>query len=140
LRFWDASAVVPLLVNEPASSQMSGLVSTDPELAVWWGTRSECVSALARRTRQGVLTSHGEAQAWVVLYRLSSNWYEIAPNDWVRALAEHFLIQHPLRTADAYQLAAAYAWSGGHPQGGQFVCLDGRLRNAAQAEGFTVLP
>lgn len=131
---------MPLLVNEPATSQMGGLVSTNPELAVWWGTRSECVSALARRARQGVLTPHGEAQARVVLYRLSSNWYEVAPNDWVRALAEHFLIHHPLRTADAFQLAAAYAWSGGHSQGRQLVCLDGRLRNAARAEGFIVLP
>jgi len=47
---------------------------------------------------------------------------------------------HPVRAGDALQLAAALAWSDEPPQGSGFVCLDDRLRTAAQAEGFAVLP
>ena len=42
--------------------------------------------------------------------------------------------------ADALQLAAAYRWAAERPQGYEFVSLDGTLRRAAEAEGFTVVP
>lgn len=45
-----------------------------------------------------------------------------------------------VQKADSLQLAAALIWSGNHPEGFEFVCLDTRLRDAAQAEGFSVLP
>ena len=51
-----------------------------------------------------------------------------------------FLLLHPLRAADAMQLAAAIVWANGQATGHEFVCLDHRLREAAQREGFTVLP
>ena len=47
---------------------------------------------------------------------------------------------HPLRAADALQLAAALLWTEGAAMGSQFVCLDQNLREAAVREGFTVLP
>lgn len=62
------------------------------------------------------------------------------PTPATQTFAETFLENYPLRTADAYQLAAAYRWAGQNPQGEQFVCLDRRLREAAEAEGFSVSP
>ena len=47
---------------------------------------------------------------------------------------------HPLRTADALQLAAALIWAQESPQGLEFVCLDQNLREAAPREGFSILP
>lgn len=47
---------------------------------------------------------------------------------------------HALRSADALQLAAALVACDERPRGETFVSLDERLRNAAQREGFTVLP
>jgi uncharacterized protein len=47
---------------------------------------------------------------------------------------------HPLRAADAFQLAAAQAWRQQDPSGASFVCLDERLRDAAAREGFSSLP
>lgn len=32
MRFWDASAVVPLLVREPATAPLLDLLDADPEL------------------------------------------------------------------------------------------------------------
>jgi len=45
-----------------------------------------------------------------------------------------------LRAADALQLAAALAWAQEQPLGRELVSLDLRLREAAQGEGFTILP
>lgn len=140
MKFWDASAVVPLLVAEPQSNAMRSLILSDTGQTVWWATRSECVHALARSQRTGSITSLQEAQARVRLQFLSSVWQEVMPTYLLRTLAEVMLGRHPLRTADAFQLASALAWCGGDTLGREFVCLDNRLRAAATAEGFAVLP
>jgi predicted nucleic acid-binding protein len=140
LRFWDASAVVPLLVNESQTPTVGALLRQDAGMVVWWATRSECVSALARKRREGAIAPIGQARARVVLHRLSEAWTEILPADEVRARAEALLDEHPLRTADAYQLSAALEWCGGIAAGAGFVCFDERLRTATLAEGFDVLP
>ena len=44
---------------------------------------------------------------------------------------------HPLRMADAFQLAAAIVAAENHPASLQFVTLDDRLGQAAEREGFT---
>jgi hypothetical protein len=47
---------------------------------------------------------------------------------------------HPLRAADAFQLAAALLWCEEDPSRETFVCLDDRLLEAARREGFRILP
>jgi hypothetical protein len=47
---------------------------------------------------------------------------------------------HPLRAADALQLAAALIWVEEQPHGESFVSLDPRLRDSAAREGFTLVP
>ena len=51
MKFWDASAVVALLVDESGQVWARRELEEDPAMAVWWGTRVECVSAIARRER-----------------------------------------------------------------------------------------
>jgi hypothetical protein len=43
------------------------------------------------------------------LQQLSAGWHEIDPSDEIRETAARFLRVHPLRAADALQLAAAFA-------------------------------
>lgn len=142
MRFWDTSAVVPLLVNEPQTSAMRSLLSSDSAQVVWWETRTECVSALAKKTRQRILAYTGEAQARVLLVRLSNAWSEVLPFPQQRALAEFLIDHHPLSSADAMQLAAAMLCQADPLSGigNEFVCLDNQLRNAAADTGFSVLP
>ena len=52
MRFWDASAVVPLLFEQKQTGVARKLHGADPEMAVWWGTTVECHSAIARMLRQ----------------------------------------------------------------------------------------
>jgi uncharacterized protein len=64
----------------------------------------------------------------------------IAPTSPLRDRAGRLVSAHPLRAADAFQLAAALAWCDDTPAGESFVCLDERLREAARREGFAILP
>ena len=107
MNFWDSSAIVPLCVNEPATPAARSILAKDPYTVVWWATRTECLSALARQTREGGITTAGERQARQVLETIAKSWTEIQPTDRLRATAERLLAVHPLRPADAFQLAAA---------------------------------
>jgi hypothetical protein len=112
----------------------------DSSLIVWWATRTECVSALARRRREGRLSPATERHGAEVLAALSEAWAEILPSDPVRSRAERLLGVHALRAADALQLAAALLWTQGETRGRELVSFDERMRDAAAREGFSVLP
>jgi predicted nucleic acid-binding protein len=140
MKFWDSSAIIPLCLEEPSSKQVKGLAKKDEDLIVWWGTGVECISAMARRRREGGLTRQAERGAGVALSALATEWSEVQPTDSVRNRAVRLLMVHALRAADALQLAAALVWIEEDTSGAEFVCLDQNLRAAAQLEGFVVLP
>lgn len=140
MRFWDASAIIPLCLDEPWTAILRRLCAEDGHIVAWWGTPVECCSAFARLRRDGALDTSQELQARQVLSALAQAWTEIEPGRTVREKAERALLLHPLRSADSLQLAAALAWAQGHAAGKTFVCTDRRLRGAAAAEGFQVLP
>ena len=137
MRFWDSSALVALCLAQPKSKGARAALATDPELVVWWASVVECASAIARLHREGLLTASDESAARALLETLRRSWFEVQPGDSVRAQAMRLVRLHPLRAADALQLAAAMEWSGS-PASGGFVTLDERLRRAAEREGFDV--
>jgi hypothetical protein len=140
VRFWDTSAIVPLCVTEPATKEARRLLEGDPSLVVWWATRTECVSALARLRRDGRLGAGDEAKARRLLAELAATWSEVMPNERLRGRSERLIAVHPLRAADAFQLSAALLWSRGDTPAHALVSFDERLRQAAAREGFQVLP
>jgi len=119
MRFWDSSALLPLLVDEPARERLMALLEEDGEVLAWWGTPVEIASALARREREGLLTPDDVAAALDAARALAESWHEIVPSDAVRRTAERLLRTHPTSL--------------------ELVCLDERLKSAARREGFTVL-
>lgn len=140
MRFWDTSALVALLVDERDSAPVGALLADDPDVAVWWATRVECVSAVRRRERENVLDRVGVDQALALLAELAGSWFEVLPGAELRGSAERALAVHPLRVADSLQLAAAITWRGSVISAAELVCLDERLHDAASREGFRVLP
>lgn len=139
MRFWDASAIVPLLVAEAMTQRMQALARQDPEMLVWWGSDVECMSALARLERAAALDAKAMAIASDRLKQLGDGWHELEPNEIVRESAMRFLRVHPLRAADALQLAAAFIAAERRPTSLQIVTLDDRLATAALKEGFKVV-
>ena len=139
MRFWDSSAVVPLLVAEASSEAVMQEYEIDPEVVAWWATEAECVSALARLEREGSLTAQAMSEGLRRLDALVRAWREVLPVTAVRTTAVRLLRVHPLRTADALQLGAAIVAAEDHPATLQFVTLDERLALAAEREGFVVV-
>jgi hypothetical protein len=139
MRFWDSSAILPLLLDEPGSGSVASLFRSDPSQAVWCLTEVEAFSALARRSRKEISAEEAEA-ARKTLQKLADSWEEVASLDTVRARAIRLLGTHSLRAADALQLAAALAFCAERTESLPFVCLDDRLADAARKERFPVLP
>ena len=132
--------MLPLIVRQVTSTTAADLLQEDDDVAVRWETWVECAVTLSRLTREGELNEETEEEARSRLGLLSDNWSEIQPSDEVRSLAARVSRRHPLKAADALQLAAALTWCEEEPGGAGFVCLDDRLRRTASTEGFHVLP
>ncbi|MGB3564578.1 MAG: type II toxin-antitoxin system VapC family toxin [Thermoanaerobaculia bacterium] len=139
MRFWDSSALVPLLVAEELSPSIRNLHKAEKGLVAWWASEVECASAIARLEHQGGLSTSDATEAYSRLRALARSWHTIEPVGAVREAAIRFLRVHDLRAADALQLGAAFVASEGRPSTLGFVCLDDRLAGAAEREGFEVL-
>ena len=136
MKFWDSSALVPLLVAEEATTAVTKLYRREPGALVWWASEAECASGIARLTRSGDLSPSAANASCKRLSALARSWHRIEPAEIVRETAVRFLRVHDLRAVDALQLAAAFVASEGLPTTPDMVCLDDRLAGAAEREGF----
>jgi predicted nucleic acid-binding protein len=108
-------------------------------MLVWSLAATEVVSALARKHRDGTIETKTLRAAKRRLQKLEEAWSEVVEWDVVRARARRLLETHPLRAADALHLAAALVAFEDRTGGVEFVTFDGRLAEAAEKEGFTVI-
>src|SRR5205814_2200010 len=133
-----SSAVVPLVVQQLASSRSDEWWAADSDLALWTLTPVEIASALWRLSRDGALPEEQARQAETRVEELARSSHVVVDVDRVKALAHRLLRVHALRAADALQLGAALLWAGGRPQHKTLHTLDSRLALAARREGFDV--
>lgn len=139
MRYWDASALVPLVIAEKASVSAQEWLAADDRIVTWAWTRVEITSAVERRTREGLLSP---AQRRTVLNRMDAfagTWDEVHDVLAVRRQAAGLLARHPLRAADAGQLGAALILRDQLASRLTFVCLDERLSSAAEKEGLHLI-
>lgn len=139
MNFWDSSSLLPLVVDEIHSNTAKKFFRQDPHLFIWWGTPIECVSALARKQREGRLTHNEFMQAREKLHYLESISTRVLPSESLKTTAEALLIRHALRCADALQLAASLVLRTESEMNLVFLSEDNRLCQAAEKEGFTVI-
>ena len=139
MRYWDSSALVALLVEEKNTDECETWFSSDPQIATWWLSRVECASALNRLNRDGNLRDADLRLALSDLETLSNSFVEVLPVDAVRSIALRLLRSHPLRAADALQLASAVLAAGEDRRELEFVSYDARLVQAADREGFSCI-
>ena len=139
MRFWDSSAIVPLMVVEAGSARVRNWFDSDSEIIVWTLTRLELLSAIARRRREESRSAAMLAVARRNILRAWDGWSEITTVELVRRHAERLVESYPLRAADALQLGAALIAAEGDPTNLELVTLDRNLADAAEREGFAVL-
>ena len=139
MRFWDASALVPLVVQEKGSALVRGWLREDPGVILWGLTRLELASAIERRAREGLLKAPERNRALDRLERITADAHEVSDLAAVRVRGVALLARHPLRAADAAQLGAALLVADPDPSSLAMVVLDQRLANAAEREGLRVI-
>jgi predicted nucleic acid-binding protein len=135
VRFWDTSALIPLLSDEATTTKLQSLVQDDPNIAVSFITPVEVASALWRRLRQ-TRDDLAFRRAELRYAALRAGWTVVGEYERSLAEAPRLISLHRLRAADAIQLACARMSGIDLP----FVTLDQELATAARAEGFLVLP
>ena len=140
MRFWDSSALVPLLVYEKESDFCADAYRTDREILIWTLSKVEVSSALCRRLRDKTVDGKTFEAARIRINDLFDTVYEVAAVDRVKERAMRLLRVHPLRAADALQLAASLVATQEKVDRLPIMCLDDRLSEAAKLEGFEVNP
>lgn len=141
--FADASALVASYADEPGG----GTLAPASAVAVSALARVEVPSAFWRKHRMGELDAE---QARVLARRFERDLrgtadeparFAIVQAGWaVLGEAATLAASAGLRACDAVQLASAMAARRAAPTIGSFACLDTRLRDAAAAHGFRLIP
>jgi uncharacterized protein len=139
MRFWDSSAVVPLLVAQSGSQRADAWFREDREVVLWTLNGVEITSAFWRLVREGALDEGHARAAEQRAAELAAASRVVVDVDGVKTYAQRLLRVHTLRAADALQLGAALVWANGRPEGRSLCTLDDRLALAARREGFLVL-
>ena len=139
MRFWDTSALIPLIVSERMTARAERLLRDDPDVVVWTLTRVELLSALARRRREEPAAARQLLAARREILSAWQRWSEITAVEVVRRYAERVVETHPIRAADALQIGAALVAAEDDPATLEFVSFDQHQAAAAEREGFRVL-
>jgi len=139
MRYCDSSALIPLFVQQGDTETFKDLLREDPQIITWWGSRVECASTFNRLLRESMIDQNDFDQIQIQFENFASSWVEIQATEKLRQRALRLLRLHPLRAADALQLAAALVGCEESPQTLPFICSDSRLSDAAAKEGFQVL-
>ena len=139
MKYWDASALVPLVVAEPDSDRVRSWLSDDDGIVTWAWTRTEIVSAIERRACEGSLSLQQRRETLARFADLADAWDEVTDMLAIRSRANALLARHPLRAADAGQLGAALLIREQLARELVFVCLDHRLSLAAERESLRVV-
>ena len=140
MKFWDSSALLSLLVAQAGQEAVRAVLDEDREMALWWGTHIELASGLCRLHRESLIDDGTFSRLLKVVVKIMDDADEVQPTEQIRQASIRILRVHRLRAADSLQLAAALAWTENSPSGAGFVCLDKRLCEAADEEGFELFP
>ncbi|PYQ31878.1 MAG: PIN domain-containing protein [Acidobacteria bacterium] len=139
VRFWDTSAIIPLVALEETTPLIREILAADRNVIVSFLTTVEITSAIWRKSRETKDDDARRESERRVRDFLEPHWTVVDEVEPIARIARRLLTQHPLRTADAINLAAAIHIAR-DPEALPFVTNDKRLKSAAQSEGFPTLP
>ncbi len=140
MRFWDSSAIVPILVLEKETERCISAFQSDQDVMVWTMSKVEVFSALCRGLREGSLKEIDFDSAKKRMNDFFDMVFEIISVPKVKDRALRLLQVHPLRAADALQLASVLVAIQEDTSRLPIMTFDDRLSLAAKREGLTVNP
>lgn len=136
--YLDASALVKLFVPEPDSDALNQALTGVEDVVISDLALTEMASALARRTREGLLTPARSRRLHRQAEKLAASCARAELIPVVHRRAERLLLtsRHvPLRALDALHIALAL-----HSEVATLVTYDPRLRDGAASQGLFVAP
>ncbi len=138
MKFWDSSAIVPLVVQQPLSKYSLTLLKSDPVQLVSFSTYCEVFSALSRLERERSLKTESFSASEHRLNILCKSWHVASFSPLVESETKRLLRIHPIKCADAFQLASAITCCERNFGAFSFVTFDEKLGNTAVKEGFVI--
>jgi predicted nucleic acid-binding protein len=138
VKFWDSSAIVPLVIQQALSKFSLKLLKSDPVQLVSFTTYCEVYSALSRLEREGFLPADRFATSEQQLNRLAKAWHVVTFSAAVESETKRLLRIHSIKCADAFQLASAINCCDRDFEAFSFVTFDQKLGITATREGFRV--
>jgi predicted nucleic acid-binding protein len=127
-------------VLEKETEQCIRAFQSDKEVMVWTMSKVEVFSALCRRLREGGLKESDFDSAKKRMNDFFDMAFEIISLPKVKDRALRLLQVHPLRAADAMQLASVLVATQEDTSIAPIMSFDDRLTMAARREGFNVNP
>jgi predicted nucleic acid-binding protein len=140
MRFWDSSAIIPLLVLEDKTEYCISAFQTDKEIMVWTMSKVEVFSALCRSFKENTLTEGTFELAKKRMTDLFDIAFEIVSISKVKERALRLSQVHTLKAADALQLASVLVATQEVTSKLPIMCFDEKLKQAAKLEGFVINP
>ena len=135
MRFWDSSALVPLIVRQSVSHRVRNAIVQKTRPRPWRPTWS--TTASASRRLAGALEESASARTWCVASRGRSVSISPARKRRPRSLCHALAQGRRLATRNATPSSSV---PDGHAEGAVLHTFDQRLARAASREGFRVLP
>jgi len=139
MKFWDTSALFPLLVFDVHSHRSRVILNEDREIVASFITPVEINSSIWRRRHANLLDSERHRTADAHFAALTSNWITVGHVREVVDASLSVVSRHSLRSGDAIQLGAAVVARRFLGADLRFVTFDKQLAAVATAEGFHVV-
>lgn len=133
--YFDTSAFVPLLIEEPTSQACGALWDAADRVATTRLTHVEAAAALARAARSGRITSQVHDAGRELLATLWPDFDLVELDEQLMTAAAHAAMTHGLRGYDSVHFAAAVALD---DESVVTAAGDGALLDAWRATGLTV--
>lgn len=136
MKFWDTSALIPLLTEEETTPIMTEIFRADQNIVAAFITPIEMTSVLWRKAGVNDDLRHLAERRYAVI---QANWTIIDEYAAAMPLARRYAAVYRLRAGDAIQLACAVLAIRERDEL-PFVVRDHDLAAAARTEGFPILP
>jgi predicted nucleic acid-binding protein len=137
--YLDSSGIVAWLLGEVHGPEVIDSLGAASLVVCSHLTLVECDRALLRCLAGGTLDEAEHAELSALLAGSASEWQRLAITESILERARLPFAGGPLRTLDAIHLASALEGRAAVP-GLAVLTLDDRMRRAARAAGFSVLP
>ena len=139
MRYWDPSALLPLLVSDSATCLVRGWLDEDPDMITAAHTRLELRAAIELRSHQRLLSRPLRRRLLNQLEHLCASCDEVTAYAQLTRRSVSLLARHSLLPTEAMHLGAALLASDGDPASLTIVSLHHAITLAAEQEGFAVL-